>query len=594
MSDSALISVLRSFRHLLIAIVLPWVASSAFADGPDAVSAVSPPAHPLGAHMTVLDESGSAMSLADVLRLVGTDGFTAAASTEVIGLGIGHRPIWTHLRVDNPSAQPVTRYLAIEPTWIDHLDVHIVNPGQGTTSWRTGDAVAGAPHLDDALGYLFEYRFPPGRSEVLIRAATNDPLVLDVRLLGPERAARAAAVERYTYGFFYGFLGALIIYNLVMYLTLGRRNSLSYSGYLVTFAVTNLAYTGRGLAWLWPDEAGFQRYVILALMVLAASTGLRFAREFLELDQRAPKLGRVLRWSARAALALMAAIILADFHEAAVWLAFVVMAVFVFTMLGLGIYAVRQRQNAAGYFLVAAIASMIGVGLTLFSVWGLIPFNTWTYRGMEVGMMLDATLLSLALAKFVRMQMLERQRAERDARIDPLTQIFNRRGFYEQAEAPCRVAIRHQRPLSLVLMDLDHFKAVNDRYGHAVGDLVLTDTGGVLAGSIRRGDIVARWGGEEFILLLPETDVNAAADFAERIRIAMGDLLISQGSVRLQVTASFGVGQLAAGQDLEGLINIVDTALYSAKVTGRNRVVRADRMSAGDGDAELQELNEVA
>lgn len=581
-----------SLRRLLLAIAFFWMAPSAFAGG-EAVDAVSPPAYPLGEYMAVRDERSSAMALADVLRLVGTDRFVPA-STEVIGLGIGHRPIWAHLRVDNPSAQPVTRYLAIEPPWLDHLDVYIVHPGQGTTSWRTGDAVAGAPHLDEALGYLFEHRFPPGRSEILIRAATDDPMVLGVRLLAPERAAGAAAVERYTYGFFYGFLGALIIYNLVMYLTLGRRNSLFYSIYLITIVVLNLSYTGRGFAWVWPDETGLQRYVILALMVLAANAGLRFAREFLELDQRAPRLGRGLRWSARAVLALMAALILTDLQEAAAWLAFVVMAVFMFTMLGLGVFAVRHQQNAAGYFLVAAIASMVGIGLTLFSVWGLIPFNAWTYRGMEVGLMLDATLLSLALAKFVRMQMLARQRAERDARLDPLTQIFNRRGFYEQADVPWRLAIRHRRPLALVMMDLDHFKSVNDRFGHAVGDLVLTEAGAMLARSIRAGDIAARWGGEEFILLLPESGIEAGAEFAERIREATRELVASLRDTGLQVTASFGVGQLADGQDLDELINLVDRALYAAKSNGRDRVVRTDEMAEGSAAPQLQNAEQPA
>jgi len=581
LSHSALIPVLRFLRQALLVVPFLWMASAAFAAGiAGVVSVETPPSHPLGEHMDLLSETGSPMSLADILAQAGTERFTAAPS-QVIGLGIGHRPIWTHLVVHNPTNQPLARYLAIGTTWIDHLDVHVVHAGRVTTDWHTGDAVAGVPHLDEALGYLFEHQFPPGRSDLFIRAQTADPLVLDVRLLTMDRAAKAAAFERYAYGFLYGFLVSLIIYNLVMYLSLRRRNSLFYSIYLTTFVALNLAYTGRGLAWLWADEPALQRFVILVLMVLYTSTGLRFAREFLELDQRAPKTGRVLRWFCRLALTLMLVSLLFNQQESAAWLAFVVVGIFPFAMIGLGSFALRRGLNAAGYFLVAAIASMIGVGLTLFSVWGFIPFNTWTYRGMEVGMMLDATLLSLALAKFVRMQMLELQRAERDARLDSLTQLFNRRGFYEQAEASCRVALRHLRPLSLVLLDLDHFKSINDHYGHAIGDIVLKETSRVLTQSIRRGDIVARWGGEEFILVLPETDMDAAAEFAERIRLAIATLVIPQVDVHLQVNASFGVGQLVPGQDLDALIGAVDKALYSAKVAGRNRVVRAGENPEG-------------
>jgi diguanylate cyclase (GGDEF)-like protein len=131
------------------------------------------------------------------------------------------------------------------------------------------------------------------------------------------------------------------------------------------------------------------------------------------------------------------------------------------------------------------------------------------------------------------------------------------------------------------MLDLDDFKSVNDRYGHAIGDLVLMQVGEVLAKSIRRGDILARWGGEEFILLLPETDLDAAAEFAERIRTAIVQLLIARDDIRLQVTASFGVGQLVADQDLNGLIHRVDKLLYLAKGAGRNRVMKADAVRAG-------------
>jgi diguanylate cyclase (GGDEF)-like protein len=143
------------------------------------------------------------------------------------------------------------------------------------------------------------------------------------------------------------------------------------------------------------------------------------------------------------------------------------------------------------------------------------------------------------------------------------------------------------------MMDLDHFKSVNDRFGHSVGDLVLAETGAMLARSIRAGDIVARWGGEEFILLLPETDLDAGAEFAERIRVATGELVATLRDTGLQVTASFGVGQLAAGQDLDALIDLVDKALYAAKQAGRDRVVRTDEV-APDGGVSLQESNQPA
>ena len=266
---------------------------------------------------------------------------------------------------------------------------------------------------------------------------------------------------------------------------------------------------------------------------------------------------------------------LANQHAAAVWLAFSVMGIFVFAMVALGAYSFNHGHRAARYFLYGALASMVGMAMTLFSTWGFLPFTTLTYRGVEIGMMLDATLLALALADYVRRQSLERERAQREARMDVLTQLNNRRGFLELAEAPYRTAARHQRPLAVIVLDIDHFKAINDQYGHALGDAVLRDLGQTLLATSRRSDVLGRWGGEEFVLLLPETSLDEAEELAERLRQRVRERVIVHEHTRVQVTASFGVAGLGADQKLEALLEAADRAMYAAKMAGRNRVLRA-------------------
>jgi len=509
-----------------------------------------------------------------VLGLVGTERARVQADP-VLGLGIGHRPVWAVLMVENSSDEPVLRDLVIAPTWLDHVDVHVRHGGRFVAQWSTGDEIMGVPYLNEALGYVLRQAFAPGRTEVLIRIETPDPMVLDVRLLSPEGSARRERLERYSYGFLYGFLFSLATYNLVLFVGMGRWLSLYYGVYLLTFITLNLAYTGRGLAWFWPDWPFLQRYVILTFIVLTPCAGLRFAREFLELDQRTPRLGRAVVVSYWLPPLLLSLTVITDQHGPAVWLAFSVMGIFVFAMVALGVYSFRHGHRAARYFIYGAIASMVGMGLTEFSTWGFLPFTTLTYRGVEIGMMLDATLLALALADYVRRQALERERAEREARIDVLTQLNNRRGFLELAEAPYRTAVRHERPLAVVVLDIDHFKAINDQYGHALGDAVLRDLGQTLITTSRRSDILGRWGGEEFVLLLPETTLDEAFELAERLRETVRERVIVHEGTRLQVTASFGVAGLGAGQELDMLIEAADKALYAAKMAGRNRVLRA-------------------
>jgi diguanylate cyclase (GGDEF)-like protein len=158
------------------------------------------------------------------------------------------------------------------------------------------------------------------------------------------------------------------------------------------------------------------------------------------------------------------------------------------------------------------------------------------------------------------------------ATTDPLTGVANRRHFVEQGSRLLARASRDGEPASLALLDIDRFKQVNDTHGHAAGDQVLRQISRLCAELSRPGDLLARWGGEEFILLLPRTDLAAAFAVAERLRAAVAALAIEGGGgPPLRVTASFGVAQ-ARAPELDELARRADRALYRAKRRGRDRV----------------------
>jgi diguanylate cyclase (GGDEF)-like protein len=157
------------------------------------------------------------------------------------------------------------------------------------------------------------------------------------------------------------------------------------------------------------------------------------------------------------------------------------------------------------------------------------------------------------------------------AATDDLTDLYNRRYFNECLIAAISAARRHAYPLSLIMIDLDNFKKVNDTHGHSAGDLVLKSFASLLQEMIRTEDVAARWGGEEFIVLLSHTTCDAAAALAERIRTAFEQQ--SAGGLKLALSASFGVIQLEESDDADTLIRRADAALYQAKHEGRNRVV---------------------
>lgn len=165
-------------------------------------------------------------------------------------------------------------------------------------------------------------------------------------------------------------------------------------------------------------------------------------------------------------------------------------------------------------------------------------------------------------------------RLERMAREDPLTGLLNRHSWDEAVNTELARLSRHGRFGSIIYLDLDGFKSVNDSHGHAAGDSVLKAVGRVLKESVRRPDLVGRYGGEEFVLFLPEIHPEAAMDVAERLRVDLYEEIKADMSVDVAVTGSFGVagGIITDDVCIEELVNKADTAMYESKRTGKNRV----------------------
>jgi diguanylate cyclase (GGDEF)-like protein len=159
-------------------------------------------------------------------------------------------------------------------------------------------------------------------------------------------------------------------------------------------------------------------------------------------------------------------------------------------------------------------------------------------------------------------------------RRDPLTNLANRRYFNERALELLSLARRKNEPVSLIMSDIDHFKRVNDSFGHDAGDRVLRGYADLMQENTRHEDLVARFGGEEFLILLPFTPLHDATELAERIRETLEKADLLENGYR--VTASFGVAEQRKPDDIETTIKRADTALYAAKHGGRNRIVQAE------------------
>lgn len=185
--------------------------------------------------------------------------------------------------------------------------------------------------------------------------------------------------------------------------------------------------------------------------------------------------------------------------------------------------------------------------------------------------------LQLAVLQDLARLVVDELELRRLATTDSLTGLLTRRAFAAEAAREIARAQRSGSPLACVAFDIDHFKSINDRHGHAAGDRVLKAVAGLCRTSLRAIDVAGRLGGEEFAILLPEADADAAAEVAERLRRALEATPLTEGEETIRVTASFGSAVVRAGEDsVEPMMERADAAAYEAKRGGRNRVVRSD------------------
>jgi diguanylate cyclase (GGDEF)-like protein len=192
------------------------------------------------------------------------------------------------------------------------------------------------------------------------------------------------------------------------------------------------------------------------------------------------------------------------------------------------------------------------------------------------------------LAEIVVEQFELRQIAKQDA----MTGALSRRGFFAELEREFLRATRYDRPSALVAIDVDHFRAINDRYGHPAGDAVLVSIANACMATMRKSDVFGRTGGEEFALLLPETDPEEAREAAERIRRIIESTIVETGAASIKATVSLGVAPIPAASEGSAVwFSEADIALYEAKNFGRNRVVvaRARRPTTRAAELERQE-----
>ncbi len=245
----------------------------------------------------------------------------------------------------------------------------------------------------------------------------------------------------------------------------------------------------------------------------------------------------------------------------------------------------RSRGNAWKLLFVSTSATVAVYLLRVIDVLADYRFSAWLQLMLPQQTLQNVTMLGvigLSVTESMGFVLMLKQRSDREnlslAMTDALTGTFNRRAFMERADKECFIAQRHGLPLALLMIDVDHFKKINDRYGHPAGDEVLAEIARLLTSRLRKEDTLGRYGGEEFCVLLPGTDEPGAVAIGEALRMAISTSPLTKGSPPVFATVSIGITVKPAADrmfrpDFSKLLAAADAALYQAKHDGRNRVV---------------------
>lgn len=239
------------------------------------------------------------------------------------------------------------------------------------------------------------------------------------------------------------------------------------------------------------------------------------------------------------------------------------------------VVGVAQRRALP---LVVALMAFYGLLRAACLHWGaLAPLPDWALHVVyAINLAMIFGMLTAMTAYYRATVLRAEKKLLRAATTDPLTGLANRSQFHLRALTELSHGQRRREPAALVLADIDYFKQINDRYGHEAGDKVLVRLAELMRQSLRDVDVLARWGGEEFLALLPANDGTTAAQVAERMREAVANVHIDVGGQLIQVTMSFGISEVHDHRDLQDATVRADQALYASKRSGRNRVSLAE------------------
>lgn len=432
---------------------------------------------------------------------------------------------------------------------------------------------------------VYPVTLPAGEATTLyLRSHSYSHQWFAVEILDEDASRRALISINTDIALMVGMMLALVFYNGLLYFASSKKENIFYSFYLISGLVwIALSY---GLVASFFDVYGSAVFKLNISLITMPIFLMLFMMTIFETRRYYPTEHRFLQGLL---LILIGVLVWGLFDiSAALKPASTLAAIMMLVTFSVSISLYRKGNPLVKYFLIGHTFFVVFNGIAVLFYKGLIEPSYLSSHGVGIGIMLEA--LTLAFIISYRIKILEDIRASQDelkkqAATDPLTRLYNRRFFFSEADYLLELAKGKHTPLAVLVIDIDHFKRVNDTHGHGIGDQVIISIAQALKKHSRSNDLIARFGGEEFVMLLPETDLTEAMRCAERIRLAVQNIETAIDHGEIRCTISIGIAAVDASHEtIESALNRADKALYEAKNSGRNRIC-VDQPQDLPGDA---------
>ncbi|GGD10378.1 sensor domain-containing diguanylate cyclase [Halopseudomonas salina] len=612
-SHTGLFRLNSKYSHLVRRALLAFLFCHAFPVYADALSLTSDLTRvQLGPYVDYMEDPSGTLTI-DQARAPSSRWLNS--DQDILNFGYSASAYWLRVGLTQAEALPETYLLEIAYPVLDHVEVYIFENGAQVAYHSMGDQQPYFQRPIDHTHFLVPIALHPTVMtsvylRVLSTSAVQVPLNLTQELTMVEINYNQGMIK----ALYYGAMLIMAVYNLLVFFSIRDVNYLYYVLVVVSIMTLLGGIQGLTFKYLWPNTTELNDSIlIVALSSLVIFSALLF-RRFLDTPNTRPVLDRVMLLIAILPLFTMATAFYLPYRP-------LVQTTIVLAVVGIvaGFWAaiVRWRDGfeAAKYLNLAWTFVLAGGIVFAFNKLGILPRNLFTENVMQLATGMQALLLSFALAYRMNSERDLREKAEQESTAaqkalldqqikanedldrlvqhraaelqeanerlealgatDSLTLLLNRRAFEDRFLVEYERAYRNQSSLAVLMVDLDHFKHINDSYGHLFGDVCLTHAAQAIKNSLSRAsDVVARYGGEEFIVMLPDTDTQGAASIGQAILDALACMIVDDGQYTVTLTASIGVAAHIprSTSDRETLLKEADQHLYLAKGNGRNRV----------------------